>query len=100
MSMSSKENDKSEPSPSITLSGGKKKGTTYIKRFAVTGVVRDREYDVTQERQTHVSLISAPTRTEKPEIIKVTLKAEPTRKTHYLFERDFQRNQHQRTSGM
>ena len=25
-----------------------KEGTTYVKRFAVTSVVRDREYDVTQ----------------------------------------------------
>ena len=28
-----------------------KEGTSYIKRFAVTSVVRDREYDVTQETQ-------------------------------------------------
>ena len=32
----------------VTYRDGKE-GTTYIKRFAVTSVVRDREYDVTQE---------------------------------------------------
>lgn len=43
-----------------------KEGTTYVKRFAVTSVVRDREYDVTQELLNHGLPISAPTRMEKP----------------------------------
>ncbi len=46
MSMSSRRMT-SEPS-TTSLIGTAKEGTTYIKRFAVTGVVRDREYDVTQ----------------------------------------------------
>ena len=36
-------------------------GTHYIKRFAVTSIVRDREYDVTQASPIHAFPTSAPT---------------------------------------
>lgn len=43
-----------------------KVGYNYIKRFAVTGVTRDKEYDITKERKVRVSFISAPIPMAKP----------------------------------
>ena len=61
-------------------------------------MTRDKEYDVTQGTpDSRITLISAPTRTEKLEIIKVTLKPNP-RTTHHL-RTWFQWNQHQGTPG-
>ena len=63
-------------------------GTHYIKRFAVTSVVRDREYDVTQGKpDSRISYFSANPNGEA-EIIKVTLKPNP-RVRRIIFERDF-----------
>ena len=71
----------------ITYRDGKE-GTTYIKRFAVTGVVRDREYDVTQGTpDSRITYFSANPNGEA-EIIKVTLKPNP-RVRRIIFERDF-----------
>lgn len=54
-----------------------KEGTTYIKRFAVTSVVRDREYDVTQGTpDSRITYFTANPNGEA-EIIKVTLKPNP-----------------------
>ena len=65
-----------------------KEGTTYIKRFAVTSVVRDREYDVTQGTpDSRITYFSANPNGEA-EIIKVTLKPNP-RVRRIIFERDF-----------
>ena len=51
-----------------------KEGTSYIKRFAVTSVVRDREYDVTQGTpDSRITYFTANPNGEA-EIIKVTLK--------------------------
>ena len=62
-------------------------GTHYIKRFAVTTIVRDREYDVTQgtARFTHYPT-SAANPNGEAEIIKVTLKPNP-RVRRIIFER-------------
>src|SRR3712207_7603236 len=50
--------------------------STYIKRFAVTSVVRDREYDVTQGTpDSRITYFSANPNGEA-EIIKVTLRSE------------------------
>lgn len=50
-----------------------KEGTTYIKRFAVTSIVRDREYDVTQGTpESRITYFSANPNGEA-EIIKITL---------------------------
>ena len=55
----------------VTYRDGKE-GTTYIKRFAVTSVVRDREYDVTQGTpDSRITYFSANPNGEA-EIIKVT----------------------------
>ncbi len=63
-------------------------GTTYIKRFAVTSIVRDREYDVTLGTpESRISYFSANPNGEA-EIIKVTLKPNP-RVRRIIFERDF-----------
>ncbi|MDR0939142.1 MAG: DNA gyrase/topoisomerase IV subunit A [Mediterranea sp.] len=65
-----------------------KDGTTYVKRFAVTSVVRDREYDVTQGApDSRVTYFSANPNGEA-EVIKVTLKPNP-RVRRVIFERDF-----------
>jgi topoisomerase-4 subunit A len=65
-----------------------KEGTTFIKRFAVTSVVRDREYDVTQGTpDSRVTYFTANPNGEA-EIIKVTLKPNP-RVRRIIFERDF-----------
>ena len=71
----------------VTYRDGKE-GTTYIKRFAVTSVVRDREYDVTQGTpDSRITYFSANPNGEA-EIIKVTLKPNP-RVRRIIFERDF-----------
>ena len=65
-----------------------KEGTTYIKRFAVTSIVRDREYDVTQGTpESRITYFSANPNGEA-EIIKITLKPNP-RVRRIIFERDF-----------
>ena len=65
-----------------------KEGTTYIKRFAVTSSVRDREYDVTQGTpESRITYFSANPNGEA-EIIKITLKPNP-RVRRIIFERDF-----------
>ena len=65
-----------------------KNGTTYIKRFAVTSIIRDREYDVTQGTpDSKITYFSANPNGEA-EIIKVTLKPNP-RIRKIIFEEDF-----------
>ncbi|MFR4934196.1 MAG: DNA gyrase/topoisomerase IV subunit A [Bacteroides xylanisolvens] len=65
-----------------------KEGTTYVKRFAVTSVVRDREYDVTLGTpDSRITYFSANPNGEA-EIIKVTLKPNP-RVRRIIFEHDF-----------
>ena len=65
-----------------------KEGTSYIKRFAVTSVVRDREYDVTQGTpDSRITYFPANPNGEA-EIIKVTLKPNP-RVRRIIFEEDF-----------
>ena len=65
-----------------------KEGTTYIKRFAVPSIVRDREYDVTQGTpESRITYFSANPNGEA-EIIKITLKPNP-RVRRIIFERDF-----------
>ena len=65
-----------------------KDGTHFIKRFNVTNIVRDREYDVTQGKpDSRIAYFSANPNGEA-EIIKVTLKPNP-RIRHIIFEEDF-----------
>lgn len=63
-------------------------GHQYIKRFAVTSVTRDREYDLTQgTKDSRVTYFSANPNGEA-EVIKVTLKPNP-RIRKIIFEKDF-----------
>ena len=65
-----------------------KEGTHYIKRFAVTSVVRDREYDVTQGTPDSRIMYFTANPNGEAEIIKVTLKPNP-RVRRIIFEEDF-----------
>ncbi|MBR6036122.1 MAG: DNA gyrase/topoisomerase IV subunit A [Bacteroidaceae bacterium] len=63
-------------------------GITYIKRFSVTGVTRDREYDLTMGTpKSKVTWFSA-NKNGEAEIIKVTLKPQEKLKK-LVFEKDF-----------
>jgi len=65
-----------------------KAGATYVKRFNVTSITHDREYDVTTgEPGSRVTYFTANPNGEA-EIIKVTLKPNP-RLRKIFFERDF-----------
>lgn len=65
-----------------------KEGTHYIKRFAVTSVVRDREYDVTQGTPESRILYFTANPNGEAEVIKVILKPNP-RVRRIIFEEDF-----------
>ena len=65
-----------------------KNGTTYIKRFAVTSIIRDREYDVTQGTPDSKIMYFSANPNGEAEIIKVTLKPNP-RIRKIIFEEDF-----------
>ena len=65
-----------------------KDGTCYIKRFAVTGIVRDREYDLTQGKPDSRILYFSANPNGEAEVIKVTLKPNP-RVRKIVFEEDF-----------
>lgn len=65
-----------------------KNGTVYIKRFAVTGVTRDKEYDVTQGTPGSKILYFSANPNAEAEVIKVTLKPKLRLKVP-IFDRDF-----------
>lgn len=65
-----------------------KNGTAYIKRFAVTGVTRDKEYDVTQGKDGSQLLWFTANPNGEAEVIKVFLKPRPKLKK-LIFEFDF-----------
>lgn len=65
-----------------------KAGSTYIKRFAVTGVTRDKEYDITQGTPGSKILYFSANLNAEAEVIKVTLKPKLRLKVP-VFERDF-----------
>lgn len=65
-----------------------KNGTHYIKRFAITGITRDKEYDLTQgEPGTRITYFTANLNGEA-ETIRVILKPKPRQKI-LSFEKDF-----------
>ncbi len=65
-----------------------KNGPSYIKRFAVTGITRDKEYDVSQGAEgSRISYFSANPNGEA-ETIRVILKPKPRQKI-LVFEKDF-----------
>ena len=65
-----------------------KNGFTYIKRFAVTGVTRDKEYDLTQGKPGSKVLYFTANPNAESEVIKVLLKPAPRLKK-IQFDKDF-----------
>ncbi|MDR2774764.1 MAG: DNA gyrase/topoisomerase IV subunit A [Tannerella sp.] len=63
-------------------------GSNYIKRFAVTGITRDREYDVTQGTPASTVLYFSVNPNGEAETVKVVLKPKLRRKIT-TFEKDF-----------
>ena len=65
-----------------------KAGTCFIKRFNVTSITRDREYDLTQGKPGSRVLYFTANPNGEAEIIKVTLKPNPKLK-RIFFDKDF-----------
>ena len=65
-----------------------KSGTHYIKRFNITSIVRDREYDVTKGTPGSRIVYFTANPNGEAEVIKVTLKPNPRYRLHSL-EKDF-----------
>lgn len=65
-----------------------KEGFHYIKRFNITSMIRDREYDVTQGNPGSKIVYFSANPNGEAEIIKVTLRPNPRIKK-LIFERDF-----------
>jgi topoisomerase-4 subunit A len=63
-------------------------GSNYIKRFAVTGITRDREYDVTQSSPGSVILYFSANPNGEAEMVKIVLKPKLRQKI-MTFEKDF-----------
>ena len=65
-----------------------KDGSNYIKRFAVTGITRDKEYDVTQGKTGSRVLYFSANPNGEAETIKVILKPKPRQKL-LVFDKNF-----------
>lgn len=65
-----------------------RRGTNYIKRFFVTGISRDKEYDLTPGEDGTRILYFTPNPNGEAEIIKIGLKPKP-RLRNLVFEKDF-----------
>lgn len=65
-----------------------KSGASYIKRFNVTSMTRDREYDLTQGKPGSRVLYFTPNPNGEAEVVKVTLKPNPKLK-RVFFDKDF-----------
>ncbi len=65
-----------------------KMGSAYIKRFAVTGITRDKEYDVTQGAENSRILYFSANPNAEAELIRVFLKPKPRLKNP-IIEKDF-----------
>lgn len=81
-----KKNDKRTIYNAVYRDG--KGGPYYIKRFAVTGVTRDKEYDITQGKEGSRVIYFTCNPNAEAEIIRVWLKPKPRLKK-LTFEKDF-----------
>lgn len=63
-------------------------GAFYMKRFAVTGTTRDKEYDLTQGKANSKVLYFSVNPNGEAEVIRIALKPKPRLK-NLLFEKDF-----------
>ena len=64
-----------------------KHGSTYVKRFAVTGITRDKDYDLTQGTEGSEILYFSANPNGEAEMLRVTLKPKP-RIRNLIFEYD------------
>ncbi len=81
-----KKNDKRTVYNTVYRDG--KAGSYYIKRFAVNGITRDKEYDITQGTAQSKVLYFTVNPNGEAEVIRVTLKPKP-RLFKLNFEKDF-----------
>ncbi len=81
-----KKNDKRTIYNAVYRDG--KDGAYYIKRFSVTGVTRDKEYDITQGTNGSKLMYFTANPNGEAEVIKITLKPKPRLKV-LVFEKDF-----------
>lgn len=81
-----KKNDKRTIYNAIYRDG--KNGAIYIKRFFVTGVTRDKEYDLTQGKNASKVIYFTANPNGEAEIIRITLKPKARLKV-LVFEKDF-----------
>jgi topoisomerase-4 subunit A len=65
-----------------------KLGASYVKRFSVTGITRDREYDLTQGKPNSRILYFSANSNGEAETIKIILKPKPRQKL-LVFDKDF-----------
>ena len=76
----------------VVYRDGKEGGIHYIKRFAVTAVIRDREYDITQGTPGSEVVYFSANPNGEAEIINVDLKIKPSQRRRVRlteFEKDF-----------
>ncbi len=67
-----------------------RQGYYYIKRFNITSIIRDRDYDLTQGKPGSRVLYFTANPNGEAEIIKVTLDPDPTKKKQNIFmDKDF-----------
>lgn len=81
-----KKNDKRTIYNTVYRDG--KSGPYYIKRFAVTGITRDKEYDITQGTAGSKVVYFTSNPNAEAEVIRVALKPKP-RLNKLVFEKDF-----------
>ncbi|MBP1675736.1 MAG: topoisomerase subunit [Bacteroidetes bacterium] len=81
-----KKNDKRTIYNTVYRDG--KTGPYYIKRFAVNGITRDKEYDITQGTAGSKVVYFTANPNAEAELIRVTLKPKP-RLNKLVFEKDF-----------
>ena len=81
-----KKNDKRTVYNTVYRDG--KTGPYYIKRFAVNGITRDKEYDITQGTAGSKVVYFTVNPNAEAELIRVTLKPKP-RLNKLVFEKDF-----------
>jgi len=81
-----KKNDKRTVYNAVYRDG--KVGPHYIKRFAVNGITRDKEYDVTQGTSGSKVVYFTSNPNAEAEVIRITLKPKP-RLFKQVFEKDF-----------
>lgn len=81
-----KKNDKRTIYNAVYKDG--KNGAYYIKRFAVNGITRDKEYDLTQEKEGSKVIYFTANPNAEAELIRITLKPKP-RLIKLVFEKDF-----------